>query len=73
MIPAPQVARLSRAMPFWMSLLLIPVTILGALHGGWTVILLPVMTSDPYSGSSIRKVCKCPRMATLANPTCNSL
>lgn len=44
MIPAPQVARLSRAMPFWMSLLLIPVAILGALHGGWTVILLPVMT-----------------------------
>ena len=44
MIPAPQVARLSRAMPFWMSLLLIPVAILGALHGGWTVILLPVVT-----------------------------
>lgn len=44
MIPAPQVARLSRAVPFWMSLLLIPVAILGALYGGWTVILLPVMT-----------------------------
>jgi len=44
MIPAPQVARLSRAMPFWMSLLLIPVAILGALYGGWTVILLPVVT-----------------------------
>ena len=44
MIPATQVARLQRALPFWMSLLLVPVAILGAVQGGWTVILLPVVT-----------------------------
>jgi alkane 1-monooxygenase len=44
MIPAKEVARLSRALPFWMSFLLVPVAVLGAVHGGWTVILLPVIT-----------------------------
>jgi alkane 1-monooxygenase len=44
MIPADQVARFRNAVPFWMSLLLVPVALLGAFHGGWTVILLPVMT-----------------------------
>jgi len=32
------------ALPFWMSLLLIPLAVIGAVHGGWTVILLPVAT-----------------------------
>ncbi|WP_255008381.1 alkane 1-monooxygenase [Roseovarius sp. M141] len=32
------------AIPFWMSLLLVPIAVIGALHGGWTVILLPVFT-----------------------------
>jgi len=44
MIPPAQVARPSRALPFWMSLLLVPVAVLGAVQGGWTVILLPVIT-----------------------------
>ena len=44
LIPAEQVARIGRALPFWMSLILIPVAWLGAVQGGWTVILLPVMT-----------------------------
>ncbi|MBC7164828.1 MAG: alkane 1-monooxygenase [Roseovarius sp.] len=44
MIPAAQVARLQGALPFWMSFLLVPVAILGAVHGGWTVLLLPVVT-----------------------------
>ncbi|MFB9148431.1 alkane 1-monooxygenase [Roseovarius ramblicola] len=44
MIPPDQVARLRRALPFWMSFLLVPVAVLGALKGGWTVILLPVVT-----------------------------
>ena len=44
MIPANQVARLQNAVPFWMSLLLVPVAILGAAVGGWTVILLPIVT-----------------------------
>jgi len=44
MIPAYQVARLQRALPFWLSLLLIPVAVAGALIGGWTVVLVPVVT-----------------------------
>jgi len=44
MISSSQIARLQNALPFWMSLGLIPVAWVGALWGGWTVILLPVMT-----------------------------
>jgi alkane 1-monooxygenase len=44
MIPARDVAKFRSAVPFWMSLLLVPVAVLGAVQGGWTVILLPVIT-----------------------------
>ena len=44
MMSADQVSRAKNAVPFWMSLLLVPVAVLGARHGGWTVILLPVCT-----------------------------
>lgn len=44
MIPASEVARAQRALPFWMSLLLVPLALLGAIEGGWTVILLPLVT-----------------------------
>lgn len=44
MIPASEVAQAQRAIPFWMSLLLVPVAVLGATQGGWTVILLPLVT-----------------------------
>lgn len=44
LIQADQMARMGRALPFWMSLLLIPIAWLGAVQGGWTVILLPVVT-----------------------------
>jgi len=44
MIPAHQVAMFRNAVPFWMSLLLVPVAVIGALYGGWTVILLPIVT-----------------------------
>lgn len=44
MIPARQAISLQNAIPFWMSLLLVPVAILGATVGGWTVILLPLVT-----------------------------
>ncbi|MFO7771139.1 MAG: alkane 1-monooxygenase [Roseovarius gahaiensis] len=44
MIPAHKVAMFRNAVPFWMSLLLVPVAVIGALYGGWTVILLPVVT-----------------------------
>ncbi|WP_113911015.1 alkane 1-monooxygenase [Roseovarius dicentrarchi] len=40
----PTAAHIRQAIPFWMSLLLVPIAIIGALHGGWTVILLPVFT-----------------------------
>ncbi|HEY9019808.1 MAG: alkane 1-monooxygenase [Paracoccaceae bacterium] len=43
-IPADHVTRISRALPFWLSLGLIPVAWLGAVQGGWTVILLPILT-----------------------------
>jgi len=44
MIPANQVARFRSAVPFWMTLLLVPVAVLGAVAGGWAVILLPLVT-----------------------------
>ncbi len=43
-VPAPEMRRISRALPFWMSLSLPPLAWVGALYGGWTVLLLPVMT-----------------------------
>jgi len=43
-IPAKEVARWWRALPFWASLALVPLAWLGATQGGWTVILLPVVT-----------------------------
>lgn len=43
-IPPKELSRLSRALPFWMSLCLIPLAWITALYGGWTVILLPVLT-----------------------------
>ena len=32
----------ARALPFWMSLALVPIAALGAVKGGWTVFLLPL-------------------------------
>ncbi len=29
------------ALPFWLSLALVPLAVIGAIHGGWTVFLLP--------------------------------
>lgn len=36
--------KVSRALPFWMSLTLVPMAVTGALVGGWTVFLLPAST-----------------------------
>jgi alkane 1-monooxygenase len=33
---------LGGALPFWCSLLLVPLALIGALHGGWTLALLPL-------------------------------
>ena len=44
MLTARQVARLQNALPFWMSLLLVPAAIVSAGYGGWAVLLLPLIT-----------------------------
>ncbi len=41
-IPASDIIRPQSALPFWLSLGMVPVAVLGALQGGWTVALLPV-------------------------------
>ncbi len=42
MKPASQLKGLSGAIPFWISLGLVPLAILGAVQGGWWLILLPL-------------------------------
>ena len=44
MIPASQVAKARNALPFWMTLLLVPIALIGAGYGGWAVLLLPITT-----------------------------
>ena len=48
-IPAAEVQRLQNALPFWLSLGLIPVAVLGALVGSWTVVLLPLYSWGMFS------------------------
>lgn len=43
-IPADQMGHFTRALPFAMSLLLAPVAVFSAMHGGWAVVLLPLVT-----------------------------
>ena len=43
-VPRDTMARVSRAAPFWMSIGLIPLAWIGAIYGGWTVILMPLAT-----------------------------
>ncbi|MEL6465881.1 MAG: alkane 1-monooxygenase [Pseudomonadota bacterium] len=43
------VAKAQNALPFAMSFLLIPLAIVSAIYGGWTVILLPVVTWYMFS------------------------
>lgn len=44
MIPATQVARLARALPYWMSLALFPLIAFVAGQGGWWLLAMPLMT-----------------------------
>lgn len=37
-------ARIARAAPFWLSVALIPLAWIGAVFGGWTVVLMPIAT-----------------------------
>ena len=43
-IPPHELAKLSRALPFWLSLGLVPLAWISALYGGWTLLLVPVAT-----------------------------
>ncbi len=43
-VPPARLARFSRALPFWMSLGLIPLAWISAYYGGWTLLILPVVT-----------------------------
>ena len=44
MLTSEQVSRPQNFLPFWLSLILIPLAWVGATQGGWTVILLPLTT-----------------------------
>ncbi len=44
MIPAKQVGAFYNALPFWLSFILIPIAWIGAIWGGWLVLLLPIAT-----------------------------
>ena len=44
MIPAAQLSRFTSALPFWLSLALLPLVWMGAVFGGWWVFALPLAT-----------------------------
>ena len=44
MTKIPTIGKLTNALPFWLSLLLVPLAWIGAVFGGWTVFLLPLST-----------------------------
>tara|TARA_R110002167_G_scaffold346596_2_gene557325 strand:+ start:35168 stop:36322 length:1155 start_codon:yes stop_codon:yes gene_type:complete len=48
-VPAAKVAKFTSALPFALSLLLVPLVMFAAYRGGWTVLLLPVSTWFLYS------------------------
>lgn len=50
MIPSEQVAKFSNALPFWLSLLLIPMIWITAGLGGWWVALVPLTTWYLFAG-----------------------
>ena len=49
MLTAQQIASTQRALPFWISLLLVPIAIFSAMQGGWTLILIPIVTWFMFS------------------------
>lgn len=49
MIPATEVSRVTRALPFWLSLGTLPLAVFGAMHGGWAVLLLPLYSWGLFS------------------------
>ena len=43
-LPPSELAKLSRALPFWLSLGLVPLAWVGAFYGGWSLLIVPVTT-----------------------------
>lgn len=43
-IPPSELGKLSRALPFWLSLGLLPLVWVGAFYGGWTLMIVPTVT-----------------------------
>jgi alkane 1-monooxygenase len=43
-IPPSELSKLSRALPFWLSLALVPLAWVSAVYGGWTLAIVPVAT-----------------------------
>lgn len=48
-IPTVELRQFASALPFWLSLLTIPLALTGATVGGWTVLLLPVFSWGLFS------------------------
>ena len=48
-VPAAEVSRPVRALPFWLSLGLLPVLVVAALQGGWVIALVPFATWGLFS------------------------
>jgi alkane 1-monooxygenase len=47
--PAKDLRKLRNVLPFWLSLLMIPLAGLGAVQGGWSVLLLPLYSWGMFS------------------------
>lgn len=48
-LPAEEIRKPINALPFWLSLLTLPLAAIGASFGGWTVLLLPLFTWGLFS------------------------
>jgi alkane 1-monooxygenase len=48
-IPTPQLMRFSSALPYWISLIVVPVTVTAALYGGWAIALIPLASWGLFS------------------------
>jgi alkane 1-monooxygenase len=49
MIPTAQVAKFQNALPFWLSMAMLPVIVIAALQGGWWILLVPLSSWGLFS------------------------
>lgn len=47
---SPKISRITTALPFWLSLGLVPLAIFAAINGGWAIALLPLSTWYLFTG-----------------------